>query len=666
MSKQSQHLYEFGPYCLDTTERLLLRDGVPVALTPKAFETLVVLVERRGCLVGKDELMDALWPESNVEESNLTNNVWTLRKTLGKGPNGQPYIETVPKRGYRFVAGVTYLPDTDESLVVERHTFQRTITNQLEVEETRDAAEHLTHSTRAALSATSVFPRLHVSTTFKLGLGAAGFILLLLAVPAALNRPWNSRGTKHVETAIAPPGRSTLRSLAVLPFKTIGAEREDSEYLGIGMSDALITGLGNNRQLVVRPTSAVRRYANPLQDPLAAGREQGVEAVLDGSVQHVGDRIRVTVQLYRAQDGASLWSATFEERFTDIFAVQNSISQQVMKELMVELNPAERQRFQQRGGENIEAYQAYLKGLYFWNKRTKEGYQKAVTYFNQAIKLDPTYAQAYVGLGNAYAYLGGHDQMSQAEAFAKQRAAARKAIEIEESLPEAHATLGLITMNSDSDWAETEKEFKRAIELNPNYATAHQWYGEFLAWMGRFDEAIAESKRAYELDPLSLIISTDLAKVYLLSRRFDDAIIQFKRALELDPEFEIAHGLLALTYSKKGQHQEALRELRRIKNLESDPMYLSFLGYIYGEAGMKEEARQVLRRLSELSKRTYVSPQWMTVAYAGLGEKDQAFKWFDRIFDEPTQGMITVKVSPVWDNLRPDPRFTTLMRRAGF
>ena len=681
MSKKPQHSYEFGPFSLDVGERLLRRDGVDVELTPSVFDTLVVLVERRGERVGKGELMDALWPESHVQEGSLTNNISTLRKTLGKMPDGESYIETIPKHGYRFVASVTERLDAgadDEApLVVEHHSYTHIVTNEAEVKEMLDAASTpqtrvITplHSSVPAISAVSAAvaapPRLlRIPILLKIGIVAAVFILLL-ALPATLYRPTASRGTERDSKAVAP-GKSTLRSIAVLPFKTIGVqERAEGEYLGIGMSDALITGLGNSRQVVVRPTSAVRRYADPLQDPLAAGREQGVEAVLDGSVQRMGDRIRVTVQLFRAEDGATLWAAKFDERFTDIFAVQDSISQEVMRELMIELSPDERKRLEGRGSKSIEAYQAYLKGLYFWNKRTRGGYQKAVGYFNQAVEADPAYAEAYVGLGNAYAYLGGHDEVAQAKAIAEQRAGTMKALELDDTLPEAHATLGLIAMNDDHDWPKAERELKRAIELNPNYATAHQWYGEFLAWMGRFDEGIAESKRARELDPLSLTISTDLAKVYMLARRYDEAIAQYRSALELDPDFEVARGLLALTYSKKGQHAEALRELRRIRNLETDPMYLSFLVYVYGEAGMKQEAQQTLRRLTDLAKRSYVSPQWMTIAYAGLGEREQAFKWFDRIFETRAQGIITVKVSPQWDNLRSDPRFPAALRSAGF
>lgn len=637
-----------------------MREGKPIALTPKAFETLVVLIERRGQLVEKGELMAILWPETAVEEANLTNNVWTLRKALDERQTGHRYIETVPKRGYRFIASVTEVTDAEDEVVVEKHTFTRIVTDEAENRESDVSGNVATRGTLAVAATVSAAPRQRVSTSHRIVVAC----LLLIGVAVVLYQPWASRGTKRNETII--PGRSTLKSIAVLPFKTIGVENNDSEYLGIGMSDALITRLGNSRRLIVRPTSAVRLYSNPQQDPLAAGREQGVEAVLDGTVQRTDERIRVTVQLFRAQDGALLWSAKFDELFTDIFTVQDSISERVMRELLVELNSEEQQHSGQRGSQNIQAYEAYLKGLYFWNKRNKDGYQKAVGYFNQAIERDPTYAPAYVGLGNAYAYLGGNDPGSQSEAIKNQRAAVKKALELDETLAEAHATRGLIAMNSDSNWMEADKEFKRAIELNPNYATAHQWYGEFLAWMGRFEEGIAESLRARELDPLSLIINTDLAKVYMISRRYDDAIKQFKRALEMDAEFEVARGLLALTYSLTGNHEAALLELRQIKHLESDPMYLSFLSYVYGEAGMSNEARQAVRRLSELSKRTFVSPLWMTVAYAGLGEQEQALKWFARIFEEQAQGTMTVKASPLWDKLRAAPQYASFMRRAGF
>ncbi len=658
MSNEERHLYEFGPFRLDMSERLLSRDGAPVPMQPKALETLIVLVQRQGRLVEKGELMKTLWPQSFVEEANLNHHVWALRKTLGEGPNGQRYIETVPRRGYRFVAAVKELRDTDAEVVLEKHTFTRIVTEEA-VE--KDGGAEPRESISAALPVVSVAPRVRVSKSLKI----VAVSLLVLGAAAFAYRAWVPR--ERGGFGPTRPGRPALRSIAVLPFKTIGTTGNDSDYLGLGVADALITRIGNSRRLVVRPTSAVRRYADPLQDPLAAGREQGVEAVLDGNVQRAGDRIRVTVQLFRAQDGALLWSATFDEQLTDIFAVQDSISQQVVRELLVELDPEERRRLEQRGTANVEAYQAYLKGLYFWNKREKDAYRKALEHFSQAIEIDPKYAQAYVGLGHAHAYLGGHDLASQNESMAKQRAAARKALELDESLAEAHTSLGLIAMNSDWNWVEAEREFKRAIELNPNYATAHAWYGEFLAFMGRFKEGEAEIRRGQELDPLSLSINTDVAKVYTLARRYDEAIAQYQKVLEMDPEFGAAHGLLAVSYSLKGEHAEAIGELQKIKDLESDPMLLSYLGYVYGRAGRKREAQEVLSQMKRLSQRTYVSPLWMTIAYAGVGENDRAFKWLERVFEERSVGgTIGLKVSPMLDSLRSDPRFATQMQRAGF
>jgi TolB-like protein/DNA-binding winged helix-turn-helix (wHTH) protein/Tfp pilus assembly protein PilF len=640
MSDDKIHLYE--GFTLDLARGGLLRDGEVVHLRRQSYEVLKYLVENRGRLISKDKLIDEVWQGRAVTDGSLGKCIEEVRAVLGE--SGTKYVRNVRGRGYIFESGAG---TEKEKIAADPVTSERVdILRVVVVDEEKDHG----------LANTAV-----ATGQRKLGLIVALPLLLLTVVGLGY---WLFTGRSFASRS---PVSTQIKSLAVLPFKTIGAGGEGNEYLGLGMSDALITKLGNVRKIVVRPTSAVRKYAGEQSDPVAAGREQGVDAVLDGSVQQAGDRIRVTVQLVRVRDKALLWSGQFDERFTDIFAVQDSISQQVMRELVVELNPEERRQLQKRGSENIEAYQAYLKGLYFWNKRSKDGYQKAVEYFNQAIEKDPTYAQAYVGLGNAYAYLGGPDRASQSEAIAKQRAATKRALELDETLGEAHATLGLIAMNSDWDWAEAEKEFKRAIELSPNYATAHAWYGEFLAFMGRFEEGVAEIKRGQELDPLSLVINTDVAKVYMLARRYDEAIEQYKKALEMDPEFEVAHGLLALTYSQKGMHEEALGELRRIKDLEKDPMYLSFLGYVYGRWGKKDEARGVLNHMESLSKQAYVSPLWMTILYAGLEEKDQAFKSFERIFNEHTTGgTIALKVSPVYDNLRSDPRFTDLLRQQGF
>jgi TolB-like protein/DNA-binding winged helix-turn-helix (wHTH) protein/Tfp pilus assembly protein PilF len=635
MSDDKIHLYE--GFTLDTARGGLLRDGAAVHLRPQTYEVLKYLVENRGRLISKDKLIEEVWQGRAVTDSSLGKCIEEVREALGE--NATKYVRNVRGRGYIFDSEADVEEAKIEALSVTSE--QVDILSVVIVDEEKDDSK--TNPTRE-------------NRKSRLILLVAAPLLLLGVIGLA---SWLYFGRSPADRSSNP---TQIKSIAILPFKSIGAEG-DNEYLGIGMSDALITKLGNIHQLIVRPTSAIRKYMVAQDDPVAAGLEQGVDAVLDGSVQREGDRIRVTVQLIRVQDKRILWSGQFDERFADIFTVQDSISQQVLRELVVELNPEQRQRLQRRGGENIEAYQAYLKGLYFWNKRTKEGYRKAVEYFNQAIDLDPTYAQAYVGLGHAYAYLGGQDLASQSEAIAKQRAAAKRALELDETLSEAHAALGLIAMNTDWDWAAAEREFKRAIELSPNNATAHAWYGEFLAFRGRFEEGIAEIKRAQELDPLSLVINTDVGKVYTLARRYDEAIEQYRKTLEMNSEFEVARGLLALTYSLKGMHEEALGELLKIKVLEKDPMYLSFLGFAQGRAGRRDEAQRVLNLMESLTKQTYVSPVWMTIVYAGLGENDQAFKWFERVFEEQaTGGTIALKVSPVYDSLRADPRFSNLIQ----
>jgi tetratricopeptide (TPR) repeat protein len=306
-----------------------------------------------------------------------------------------------------------------------------------------------------------------------------------------------------------------------------------------------------------------------------------------------------------------------------------------------------------------------LKGRYFWNKRTREGFKQAADYFNRAVERDPGYGQAWVGLSDALLFLAGENPPDEKDMRARGKAALQKALEIDDTLAEAHASAGLLAMNFDWDWALAEREFRRAIALNPNYATAHQWYGEFLADMGRADEGISEIKRARELDPLSVIINSDVAKVFLLTRHYDEAVEQFKHTLELDPEFAQAHGLLALTYSLQGMHEKALEEASKIKHLEDDPMAVAWLGYVNGAAGKKTEAEKALTRLRDLSATTYVSPLWMAHVHLGAGDKDQTFEWFEKVFQErAVGGALVLKANPLFDSLRSDPRFPELLRRA--
>ena len=389
--------------------------------------------------------------------------------------------------------------------------------------------------------------------------------------------------------------------------------------------------------------------------------------ILEGSVQKSGDAVRVTVQLIHAPSDTHLWAESYDRKLEDMFQVESDIAQRIARALEAKLTGAEKEALASRPTANLEAYHEYLQGRYFWNKRTPEGFREAVPHLQRALQLDPRYAQAQVGLADAVIFRGGGSLAAQDEAMKSGRALLQQALAFDETLADAHASLGLLAMNYDWDWPLAEKEFKRAIELNPNYATAHHWYGEFLAYMGRFDEAITEILRARELDPLSLIINTDVAKVYCLARRYDDAIRQFQMTLRLDPEFAEAHALLGLVLSKQARHDEAVAELRKIRGLEDNPAYLSWLGYVCGEAGRPEEARQIGERLQELARQTYVSPLWMATLWTGMGEYEAAFRSFERLLlERASGGPVSLKVNPLFDRLRADPRYDDLLRRAGF
>lgn len=642
MSKYFSQIYEFGPFRLDKGEGLLSRGSERVALTPKAFETLVALVERSGRLVEKDELMQLIWPDSFVEEANLTNNIWTLRKALGEVSSGQPFIETVPKRGYRFKADVRRLDPPLEAIAIERHTRAVVVTE-----------EHET--TLSVRSPTRNWSGRWVASLVALA------VLIGAGVFVGVSRPWKTRQPEVKAAAMA----SAPKSIAILPMKSIG-DQTQSEYLSLGLADALITKLGNVNQLVVRPTSAIRRYADVTADPVAVGRQQSVDAVLDGSFQRSGDRIRLTVQLIRVSDGSTIWSSQFDQRFTDILSVQDLISEQVACDLLTRLCGEAAASALQQKKINVAAYESYLRGRYFWNKRTMEGQQKAADSFRHAIDLEPTYARAYAGLGDAYYFLSNNDRAA-GETYLRARASLQKALALDPSLSEPHATLGLMSMNNEWNWSEAEREFKQAIELSPNYATAHQWYGEFLAYMGKFDEAINELKIARELDPLSVIINTDLAKVHLLARRYDEANKLFESALDLDPNFDEAHALLGLNHSFSGRHAEAISEINKVQQLHSNPGYLSFLGHIYARAGERAKAQQVIEEMTRFAKVSYVSPYWWSIVYAGLDDKEQTFRQLEKIFDERAYGgAVSMKVNPMYDELRSDPRFARLLERAGF
>jgi DNA-binding winged helix-turn-helix (wHTH) protein/TolB-like protein len=509
MEGQTTGFYEFGTFRIDRRERLLLHDGEPAPLPPKVYDTLLALVMHSGHIVGKEELMKAVWPDTFVEEANLTVNVSALRKALGEGESEQRFIETVPRRGYRFVPTVTEVNNSADSLAEERTKHS------LAIEEERKVA---------AIEEESVDPGgVYAVRARRWGLPVV-VISLMLGFVVVAYYTWMKPAERGLK----------VRSIAVLPFKPLVADNHD-EPLEMGLCDALITRLSGLNQLVARPTSYVVRYNKLGQDPLAAGRELGVDVLLDGYVQRSGDRIRVTAQLLSIADGKHLWSGQFNEDYTGIFAVEDSISEQMLQALRLGLTDDEQRRVTRHYTENAEAYQLYFKGRYFQDKMTTEGLKKSIDYFQQTTELDPKYARAFAGLAESYVLLAVHSDMPNQDSSKKAKTAAMRSIEIDPTTAEAHTALAHLRFWYDWDWSGAEIEFKRAIELSPNYPRAHQFYASYLIVMGRYQEAISEIKRAQGLARLSLPVNVQVARILFFAREYDEAIEQCRMTLEMDP-----------------------------------------------------------------------------------------------------------------------------------
>ena len=473
----------------------------------------------------------------------------------------------------------------------------------------------------------------------------------------------HSRSRVVVQEELEPE----VRSIAVLPFKPLGANDAD-EHLGLGLADALITRLSNIRQIAVRPTSAVMKYAGAGHDPAVAGRQLKVEAVLDGAIQRSGERVRVTVQLVGTSEETPLWAGTFDEMFTDIFAVEDSISEQVAHALTLRLTGEERKLLGKRYTENSEAYELYFKGRYYWNKRTADGLEKSIECFRAAIDIDSRYALAHAGLADTYTLLGdvGFTSIPPKEAFSKAKKSAIKAIEIDHTLAEARASLGHIHMHC-YEWAEARRELQRAIELNPNYAHAHQLHAFYLAFNGRIAEGGVEMRRALRLDPLSLPINTDVGAIYYFAREYGRAIDQYLKTVELDSNFDRAHFWLAAAYEQEQMYDEAIAEYTIVIELSGGSLEArASLGHAYARAGRRDEALLIFEGLNQDSSSRYVSPYDLAIINLGLGESEAAIEWLDRACDEHAGWMIYLTVDPRLDPLRSDLRFRALLQRVGF
>lgn len=608
MPDEMRRFYEFGPFRVDTANRLLMHGGEVVPLKQKAVDTLLVLIERRGEVMEKDALMRRLWPDTFVEESSLSQNVYALRKAFG----GAEYIETIPRRGYRFIGDVREWSE-DEVIVRER--------------------------TRASVV---IEEEQGVTTRTSRGVVIAAGILVLTLLGFAR---WRND----------PPPPAVIRSIAVLPFRSLSADKRDA-YLGVGMADTLITKLSAAGRLVVRPTNAVLKYEDGVRDSLKAGHDLGVDSVLDGSIQRQNDRLRITVRLVRTNDGKPLWASQYDERLTDLLDLQDSISAKVADALSISLaNP-------KRRAVNAEAYRFYLEGRYFWNKRTGDSLKKSIDCFQKAVDADPSYALAYTGLADAYIQLPAYASLSSMEVYPKAKAAAAKALQLDDSLAEAHNSEAGVLSYFEWNWAAAEKEYRKAIALNPNYAAAHHRLGTQLAAMNRASESIAELERARDIDPLSLITNAILGFAYAQAGQHDRAIAQLRKTIELDPNFVPAHELLSAVYRLKGMPERSFVEFFEWRRLSGDdPSTLTGYQRAYATSGLNGVYKQ---RVAMMLKETHVAPAEVAGLYALLGEKEQSLRWLQTAVEQHEGEVIWIRALHDFDALRSDPRFEDLLRRA--
>ena len=464
------------------------------------------------------------------------------------------------------------------------------------------------------------------------------------------------------ESLAEPPSKIML---AVLPFEDMSPEPQ--EWFTDGMTEEMIAQLGRmhpQRLGVIARTSAMR-FKKTYKGIDQIGRELGVDYILEGSVRRAGERVRITAQLVQVSDQTHLWAQSYNRHVADVFAIQIDVAEQIARALALELLPGEQAALAQALPTSPAAHEAYLRGRYYWNKRTPEALKKAVEYFQRAVEQDPGYALAYAGVADSYAVMASWNLLPPDEGYPKAKAAARKALEIDDTLAEAHALLAIVAKEYDWNFSGAERGFKKALQLNPGYATAHQWYAEYLAAMGRHEEAIAEIERAEELDPLSLIINAIAGYVCYFASEYDQAIDHCQKALELDPNFATAHYFIGWVYERKGMYGEAIAELQKARTLSGNIDFLAVLGHAYAVSGRTKQARKILDEVKAFSERAYVSPYVLALIYMGLGEKDQAFAWLETAFTERAINLVVLKVDPRYDGLRDDPRFNDLLRRIG-
>jgi len=623
----------FGVFEVDLRTHELTKRGLRLRLQDQPFQVLAVLLEKPREVVTREELCSRLWSKTVVDfDHGINKAINKIREALGDSAENPRFVETVARRGYRFLADVTPVATTPDSR------------SELPPDNVVEPADH------SLIEVTAAGPSLKRPSRpiawAGVGLGSA------LALAVALF--WILYTNNH--------SVSKIRSLAVLPLASLSTDASQ-EYFADGMTDELITDLGQISALRVISRTSAMTYKGASKPLPQIARELNVEAVVEGTVLRSGERVRITAQLIGLPDERHLWAHSYEGDVRDTLTLQNTVARAIAEQIQATLNRQEEAALTASRAVNPEAYEAYLKGRYFWNKRTGDGLKKAIDYFNVAIETDPGYAKAYSGLADSYALLGDWEYgvLSPQEAFPRAKVAATKALALDDKLGEAHTSLAFTLDLYDWDWKSAEKEYRRAIALNPGYATTHHWYAWHLIVMGRNDEGIAELRKAQSLDPLSLIISADLADALCIAHRYDESVQQSRRTLEMDPNFAVAHYQLGQAFEQKRMHDEAIGEFQRAIELSGgSTTFNSNLAYSYAVSGRREEAMKIVKELEGQSQQSSTDAN-IALVYVGLGDNAKAMAWLNRAYEARFNPSILLR--PAFDPLRPDAPFQDLLRR---
>jgi len=642
-SLQPNSVVRFGTFEVSLQSGEVRKAGLRIRVQQQPMKLLEILLEHPGEVVTREELRSRVWPSENFGDFDQALNIaiGKLRSALGDSAESPRFIETLPKRGYRFIADVSVVdadagPKRQEPVGAELPAL--------------DPGKKIQAAGLAVASKRRRWPTRWVGAL-------ALVIIIIIVIGLSILSVWLLRSR-----APAPTG---IRSIAVLPLENLSGDAAQN-YFADGMTDELITDLAQISALRVISRTSVMVYKGARKPLPQIARELNVDAVVEGTVLRSGDQVRITAQLIEASTDKHLWSQSYEGELRDTLALQNRVATAIADQIRINLTPQEQAALKNVKVVNPEAYESYLKGRYFWNKRTADGLKVALAYFKQTIEEDPKYAQAYSGLADTYALLGDwqYAVMTPKEAFLQAKTAAIKALELDSTLGEAHNSLAFVLDGFDWDFDSAGKEFQRAIELSPGYATAHHWYAWHLSLLGRYDQAIAEMRKAQNLDPLSLIINADLAEVLVLAHSYDESIQQSRKTIEMDPNFALAHNQLAQAYLQKHMYDEAVAELQEAVKLSGDsPTCIANLARAYIASGKGSEAVQLLGDLKKRSNPSHSNASEIAMIYASLGDTDQAMNWLEKGFEERFNPGVLLR--PGFDPLRLDPRFQKLLRRVG-